>query len=271
MILLPQWALDELSAEDLNAVFLHELAHLKHWDDFTNLAQKIIKALLFFNPVVFWLESRLSLERELACDDFVLARTANPGGYARCLVTVAEKSFLRRGLALAQAAVTRMHQTSQRVTRILDWHRPPTIRTWKPALALVTVFSAAMIAAISRAPELIAFQSVTAPPTLAANFERTPAVIPASFHPSAVPVTNAPHKSARLGMARTRPLERRQRPMLVSAVFPVQHQLTTQTLLLVWQTRDGQKLPVWTLYVWRLSFVNSRQAPLSPVVPAKSI
>src|SRR6267142_5213273 len=72
-VVIPAWLMDELSSADLNQVVLRELAHLRRWDDWTNLAQKIAKALFFFHPAVWWIEKKLSLEREIACDDAVLA------------------------------------------------------------------------------------------------------------------------------------------------------------------------------------------------------
>ena len=50
--------------------------------------------------------------------------TTNPRAYAECLVSLAEKSFLQRGLALAQAAVDRLQNVALRVTQILDASRP---------------------------------------------------------------------------------------------------------------------------------------------------
>jgi hypothetical protein len=93
----------------------------------------------------------------MACDDFVLASNSNPRAYAQCLVSVAEKSFLRRGLALAQAVAGRMQQTTQRVMRILDSERPPATKVYKPALGLVAVFSAVCLIALPHAPRLVAF------------------------------------------------------------------------------------------------------------------
>ena len=93
-------------------------------DDWTNLAQKVLKALLFFLPSVWWIERRLSLDREMACDDAVLARSGTPREYAECLAHVAERSFLRRQLALAQAAVGRVRQLTARVAMILEPNRP---------------------------------------------------------------------------------------------------------------------------------------------------
>src|SRR5208337_3675854 len=131
-ILLPAWALRELPPGDLNVVLLHELAHLRRWDDWTNLIQKIVRALFFFHPAVWWIENRLSVEREMACDDAVLAETANPHGYASCLVSLLEKSLAHRlaqrltdeRWSMAQAAVRRAHEASLRLAQILDSSRP---------------------------------------------------------------------------------------------------------------------------------------------------
>jgi hypothetical protein len=94
----------------------------------------------------------------MACDDIVLARTSNPRAYAKCLVALAEKNLLlRRGMALAQAAVGRMRQTTQRVLQILDAHRPGGVRVWKPAPWIVGAFSVVCLMGSSHAPKLVAF------------------------------------------------------------------------------------------------------------------
>ncbi|MGA7378649.1 MAG: M56 family metallopeptidase [Candidatus Sulfotelmatobacter sp.] len=156
-IIFPRWTLHELSPAELNAVLLHELAHLRRWDDWTNLAQEIMRAIFFFHPAFWWIGRGLALEREMACDDFVLASNSNPRAYAQCLVSVAEKSFLRRGLALAQAVAGRMQQTTQRVMRILDSERPTATTVYKPALGWVAAFSAVCLIALPHAPRLVAF------------------------------------------------------------------------------------------------------------------
>ncbi|MGA9040077.1 MAG: M56 family metallopeptidase [Terriglobales bacterium] len=163
-VALPEWAIRELSPAELNTILLHELAHLRRWDDWTNLAQKLLRAVFFFHPAVWWIEGQLSLEREMACDDAVLAATSNPRAYARCLVTVAEKSLMRRGLAMAQAAVSRVRQTSQRVAQILDANRPGATRIWKPALGMVAAFAMVCVGLLSRSPELVSFQDKVAGP-----------------------------------------------------------------------------------------------------------
>jgi beta-lactamase regulating signal transducer with metallopeptidase domain len=158
-VIVPAWTLRELSADELHSVVLHELAHLRRWDDWTTLVQELLRALFCIHPVVWWIAGRLSLEREMACDDQVVAQTANPRAYAQCLVSLAEKSFLRRGVALAQAAVSRMRHTSLRVAQILDCNRPSATRVWRPALALVGVFLAVCVITLGRTPQLVAFST----------------------------------------------------------------------------------------------------------------
>ena len=160
-IVLPAWALRELPPGDLNVILLHEFAHLRRWDDWTNLIQKIVRALFFFHPAVWWIENRLSVEREMACDDAVLAETANPHGYASCLVSLLERSLAHRlshsRRSLAQAAVDRAREASLRLAQILDTNRPVATRVWKPALGMVGAFSMVCLMALPLAPQFVAF------------------------------------------------------------------------------------------------------------------
>lgn len=167
-VIFPAWALRNLSAGELNAILLHELAHLRRWDDWTNLAQQIVKALLFFHPAVWWIESKLALEREIACDAFVIEKTENASGYANCLVSLAEHSIVRHSTALAQAAVGKVKQISVRVSRVLEIRSARSLpsRTW--LAAGVAAATAGVIVAASFVPELIAFRGAgTAAPSVA--------------------------------------------------------------------------------------------------------
>ncbi|HLJ86838.1 MAG TPA: M56 family metallopeptidase [Candidatus Angelobacter sp.] len=170
-VVIPTWFLDEVTPDELRHVLLHELTHLHRRDDWTNLAQKVVKAILFFHPCVWWIERRLSLEREMACDDAVLAQTANPRSYAECLAHVAEKSFLRRtaahtnlgrrkvsGASMVQAAVDRMRHLSLRVAQILNADRPRSTRLWRPAIPMVVLVSSFCVVSASHAPELVSFR-----------------------------------------------------------------------------------------------------------------
>jgi len=168
-IVLPAWALRELPAQDLNVILLHEFAHLRRWDDWTNFIQKIVRALFFFHPAVWWIEKHISVEREMACDDAVLAETANPHGYATCLVSLLEKSLAHRlahsltdkRWSMAQAAVHRAREAALRLAQILDKNRPAATRVWKPALAMVGAFSVVCIMVLLHAPQFVTFDRGT--------------------------------------------------------------------------------------------------------------
>lgn len=164
VILIPSWVMRELSSSELNQILLHELAHFRRWDDWTNLAQQIVKAIFFFHPAVWLIDKKIAVEREMACDDAVLAETRRPREYAECLARLAEKSFLRHSIALAQAVLGKVRQTSARVARILDVNRPkPGTRSWSTAVSLVGLLSVSLGALYSITPKLIAFRS-SAPP-----------------------------------------------------------------------------------------------------------
>lgn len=156
-IILPERLLQELSPEDLGQVLLHEMAHLRRGDDWTNAVQQIVKAIFCFHPAVWWVEQRLSLEREMACDDAVLAATSSPRAYAECLARLAENSVLRRGISLAQGAVGQVRQLTARVSRILDVERPsmPGPRKW--AVSLVGSFAVICAGVAWHAPRLVSF------------------------------------------------------------------------------------------------------------------
>ena len=159
-VVIPRWVMDELSAPELNQILLHELAHLRRRDDWTNLIQQVVRALFFFHPAVWWIEKKIALEREMACDDAVLAETESPRAYAECLAHLAERSFVHRSLALAQAALGRVRQTSLRVAEILNANRPArSSGTWRPAVSLVAGCAIAFAVLGARAPRLIGFEN----------------------------------------------------------------------------------------------------------------
>jgi beta-lactamase regulating signal transducer with metallopeptidase domain len=183
MIVLPTWSLGELPASDLSIILRHEFAHLQRWDDWTNLFQKFVRAVFFFHPAVWWIESRLSVEREMACDDVVVAQTDNPMGYASCLVSLLERSLAQRGWTMAQAIVHRAREASLRLAQILDKNRSATTGISKPALGLVGTFSVLCVAMLPQTSNLVAFDRVPVTPAHDEYFAGQPGPLhPAMLH-----------------------------------------------------------------------------------------
>jgi beta-lactamase regulating signal transducer with metallopeptidase domain len=119
-IVIPEHLVGELSDDEIDQICLHEFAHLQRGDDWTNLAQKAAEALLFFSPAVHLIARKMSVEREIACDDWVVATTGRARPYATCLTRLAEIASLSRPLELPSlgAYVTRK-QIFIRVERLL--------------------------------------------------------------------------------------------------------------------------------------------------------
>lgn len=159
MIALPDWTVRELSDQELETVVLHEAAHLQRWDDWTNLLQKIIRAVLFFHPAVWWIDSRLSIEREMSCDDIVLVKSQSARQYAACLVSLAEKTHAHRSLALVQAAVSHVRHTAARISKILDGKQRTAKPLFGPAVGTVLVFSVVSFVAVRHTPQLVSFST----------------------------------------------------------------------------------------------------------------
>ena len=89
VILIPLASLNRLSTEQMEAVILHELAHIKRCDYFLNLCIALIDIVLFFNPFRNLLSSHIKIERENCCDDWVLQFEYNPKSYAYALLLLA--------------------------------------------------------------------------------------------------------------------------------------------------------------------------------------
>ena len=89
IILLPPAALTGWSPDEIEMVLLHELAHVRRWDNLVNLVQRFVESLLFFHPAVWLVSSWVRREREACCDAVVVGRTNRPHAYAEMLVALA--------------------------------------------------------------------------------------------------------------------------------------------------------------------------------------
>jgi hypothetical protein len=85
VILLPLGVVASLPAEQVEAILLHELAHISRYDYLVNLLQNIVETIFFYHPAVWSVSRRIRLERELACDDQTVQWCKNPRTYAEAL------------------------------------------------------------------------------------------------------------------------------------------------------------------------------------------
>ena len=114
IIYIPLGLINHLPATEMEAVLLHELAHIRRYDHVVNMVQQVAECLLFFNPGFLWISSLLREERENCCDDIAIAHTRDRVEFVRALVRFKEHSL--RGMALAFPGNKR--QLLHRVLRI---------------------------------------------------------------------------------------------------------------------------------------------------------
>jgi len=292
-IILPGWTLRELPPADLNAILLHEFAHLQRGDDWTNLVQKVVRAVFFFHPAVWWIERQLSVEREMACDDAVLAATANPHGYATCLVSLLEKSLAHRGWTMAQAAVHRAREASLRLAKILDKNRPGATRVWKPAVGLVGAFAFVCLVALPHVPQLVAVDrgfapSLTARNSAPANFDSPVRTAFQATHPTAVAIPLTFHQKSRT-KAVSRPINSQPSapvqsapqtnakpvpPGVIAANANLDQEFVPQfqTVVFIQATPYGNfAVPLWRVQVWRVTVLTGMRERVARVPVASSI
>jgi len=101
VILMPVGLVTNLSPGEVDAILAHELAHLCRHDYLVNLAQRLIEALLFYHPAVWWVSERIRIERENCCDDLAALAVGDGRVVARALVALAERNVGIPALALA--------------------------------------------------------------------------------------------------------------------------------------------------------------------------
>jgi beta-lactamase regulating signal transducer with metallopeptidase domain len=156
-ILIPSQLFSELDAAEIDQIGLHETAHLARRDDYALIAQRMIEALFVLHPVVRWIARRIDLEREIACDDFVIAATGQARPYAACLTRVVELAGGVRGSLIAAAATEEPSHLARRVEMLLDKKRHTGTRLLKSRLIGAMIVLTGLVGVIASVPGVVAF------------------------------------------------------------------------------------------------------------------
>ena len=117
VLLLPLSFFNGMDATYVEAILLHELAHIRRFDYLFNLLQVTVEIVGFFHPAVWWLSRRIRNEREHCCDDIAAEATGDRLVYAKSQVYLEERHFSPAFLVSAAGG-----DLFQRVARILG-HR----------------------------------------------------------------------------------------------------------------------------------------------------
>jgi bla regulator protein BlaR1 len=117
VILLPVGMMSGLTAQEIEAILVHELMHIKRNDYLVNIIQSVVESVFFFNPFVWVISSLIRKEREHCCDDEVV-KYGDPLSYAYALTRIEELNLRKISPALSLAE--NKNQLLKRIKRIME-------------------------------------------------------------------------------------------------------------------------------------------------------
>jgi uncharacterized protein YjbI with pentapeptide repeats/beta-lactamase regulating signal transducer with metallopeptidase domain len=140
----------------IESLILHEHAHLRRFDDWTNLVQRTIERVFWFNPIVWLVGRRIALEREIASDDAVVEKTGEAHAYATSLWKLAREMRMPEHAVVAPGALLTRKQITVRIEQLLDKKRARLHRSPAAALgvALAGILAVTFVATSAPAVEL---------------------------------------------------------------------------------------------------------------------
>jgi uncharacterized protein (TIGR03435 family) len=168
-VILPEALPGELAQPEMDHVLLHEAAHIARRDDWTNLLARLLGAALALHPVAWWILRQIEREREIACDDWVVARTGSARPYAQSLARMSELRSKRsaaiqettheatQGEALASGIFGGGSRLGERIEMLLERGRDFSPRVSKSRTALGGVALLAILCVGALAPRIVAF------------------------------------------------------------------------------------------------------------------
>lgn len=161
IVLVPLGFLTSLPSAQVEAILLHELAHIRRHDFLFGLIQTAIKTVLYFNPTVLILSRLIDVDREQACDDIAVQISGRPTDLARGLAALRLGS---QAPALAMAAdggplLTRLNRLMGRPTARSSSSRLTAAAV--SALMLGTAAYSTVSMAQSQTPEVIEDEEVS--------------------------------------------------------------------------------------------------------------
>ena len=158
VVLLPIGLLAGLPADQVEAILLHELAHIRRADFAVNLLLSFVEGLLFYHPAVWWISRVVRTEREHCCDDAVVAGFGDARTYAAALARLEHNRAAAREAVLAANGGNLM----KRIRRLLDTPERP--RSAAPAALLLVLLLAAAAAGLAWTPAPASPPQTTAAP-----------------------------------------------------------------------------------------------------------
>ena len=123
IILLPISILNQLSTEEVKYILLHEVAHIIRNDFIIQILVKCFHGILLFNPFSYFFLQEINIQRELACDKWVINKMNNPLAYSKSLYQLAAISSTKNNALILNAIGSK----KDLLTRVKFIHQLPII------------------------------------------------------------------------------------------------------------------------------------------------
>ncbi len=164
-VLVPDGVIEQSTPTELDAIFAHELVHLRRCDPLIGTLQLAVQCVWWWHPAVWWANRQVRIERERSCDEAVLAQVdVRPTDYAKLLVELL-RSRRAPVPAVFWSGMRSTSATTARVRHVLEtksFRRRSPLAAWMiAALALVIVLPGAGSRFITAAPPEQAKQEAT--------------------------------------------------------------------------------------------------------------
>ena len=134
-----------LDADELDRVLIHEWAHVQRRDDLVNILQIVVRIIAGWHPALWWIDRRLRIEREIACDEITVAVTGSAKAYAQCLLKLSSLRGTAPAMRTAPAIFTPAGLRA-RVIKIVSPHAS-IAPVWSRSIAAAIVASLSLITA----------------------------------------------------------------------------------------------------------------------------
>jgi bla regulator protein BlaR1 len=140
-LLLPPGLSEQLTDDELRLVFLHELTHVRRGDVALNWIAIGIRAVHWFNPLVWLAVRRLRADQELVCDATVLARLApsERRRYGDTLIKLLNGFTESRLCPSLVPVITHKHEIKRRIIMIAQFKPTGRIALAVSALLLIAL------------------------------------------------------------------------------------------------------------------------------------
>jgi hypothetical protein len=157
VILIPVGMLTGFPAKEIEAILIHELAHVARNDYLVNILQSIGEIIFFYNPALWWISSTIRAEREKCCDDMAVSLCGDSMVFARALANLEEIKTEKYRLALA---INGKQNLVSRIKRLFKTKKGTTMieKTFAAGIIGIMLFTATVFASTLNSNGFLSFE-----------------------------------------------------------------------------------------------------------------